>query len=766
MKTRPPSPWLRLLVPVVGVAGIILGGLGLVQAYVDREHLRDDLERRARVLARALVPQAQRLAADPGGGELESLAEHLRGSARTLGVLLCFGDGTTVATSARVAEMLQCSHTEVSAVLEGHDSEGSWTFEEAGHVIHAFATAVPLRANGSSGALVVLHDASYIDRRITSQLVWFAAGLALLGLVLTVTTVTSVRAIFEHPLEALAEWMRRLRLEEADGAERLPPSLPSESLAMESERLAASLRAARTGAQALARQSAEGEQQWTRERLGSHVIELLDGAQLVVVSNREPYMHQWEHAQVRVITPASGLVTALDPMLRACGGLWIAHGAGDADQETADSEGRLLVPPDEPRYTLRRIWLSHEEEGGYYYGFSNEGFWPLCHATHERPQFRKTDWDHYVTANERFAAAVLDEVGHRRAVVLVQDYHLSLVPRLLKRKRPDIAISLFWHIPWPNPEAFRICPWKTEILQGMLGADLIGFHAQYHCNNFLDTVDRTLEVRVDWEHFGVWQGGSMTHVRPFPISIQPWQERNIPKGDALEIKLNQLRHDYKLNGKVVALGVDRIDYTKGIPDRIRAIARFLEMNPRWIGRFVFVELGAPSRTHIKRYRDLVTEVEALADEVNWKFQREGWKPIIVLHEHHTPETVYTWMRLAEICIVSSLHDGINLVAKEFVAARDNEDAVLILSEFTGAARELVDAILINPYATEEFAEAIRRAIEMPAAERRMRMGRLRQQVAGRNVYGWARDLISQTTRIGRGAAGGVPQASGVELSTP
>jgi trehalose 6-phosphate synthase len=749
---------------VVSVAGIILGTLGLVQAYIERRHLRDDLDRRARVLARALVPQVQRLAIDPSSTELESLAEHLSGSSRTLGVLLCLGDRVPLATSARIEEMVPCTDTRVKVVLEGQDSDASWTFDDAGHVIHAFATAVPLKANGSSGALVVLHDASYIDRRIASQLVWFAAGLALLGLVLTVTTVTSVRVIFGRPLDALAEWMRRLRLDEADG-ERLPPSLPSQSLAMESERLAASLRAARTSAQALARQSTDGEQQWTRERLGNHVLELLDGAQLVVVSNREPYMHQWEHAQVRVITPASGLVTALDPLLRACGGLWIAHGAGDADQVTADSKGRLVVPPDEPRYTMRRIWLSHEEEGGYYYGFSNEGFWPLCHATHERPQFRQGDWNHYVTANERFATAVLDEVGSRRAVVLVQDYHLALVPRLLKRKRPDIAISLFWHIPWPNPEAFRICPWKTEILQGMLGADLISFHAQYHCNNFLDTVDRTLEVRVDWEHFGVWQGGNMTHVRPFPISVQPWHERNVPKGDALETKLKQLRHDYKLDGKVVALGVDRIDYTKGIPDRIRAIARFLEMNPDWMGRFVFVELGAPSRTHIKRYRDLVTEVEALADDVNWKFQREGWKPIIVLHEHHSPETVYTWMRLAEICIVSSLHDGMNLVAKEFVAARDNEDAVLILSEFTGAARELVDAILINPYATEEFAEAIHRAIEMPAAERRMRMKRLRRQVEGRNVYGWARDLISQTTRAGRGAGGGVPQASGIELPT-
>ena len=490
---------------------------------------------------------------------------------------------------------------------------------------------------------------------------------------------------------------------------------------------------------------------WTRDRLRAHVLELLDGAQFVVVSNREPYMHQRDRGEVQVITPASGLVTALDPVLRACGGIWVAHGGGDGDRETADPSGRLVVPPGEGRYTLRRVWLSREEEEGYYYGFSNEGLWPLCHATHHRPAFRKRDWEHYVSANALFARAVLQEIGSSPAAVLVQDYHLALVPGMLKRERPDLAVSLFWHIPWPNPEAFRICPWKAEILQGMLGADLVGFHVQYHCNNFLDTVDRTLEVRVDWERFGVWQHGRLTRVHPLPISVQGWEERGVPSGERLAARLDQLRSHYKLGNTIVAVGVDRIDYTKGIPDRIHAVARFLEANPAWIGRFVFVELGAPSRVHIKRYRDLVTEVEELADEVNWRFQTDSWKPIIMLRDHHNPETVYTWLRLANICIVSSLHDGMNLVAKEFVAAREGEDGVLLLSEFTGAARELTDAILINPYSTEDFAEAIRRAVDMSATERQRRMRRLRHQVAERNVYRWARDLISETLRVKRGA---------------
>jgi trehalose 6-phosphate synthase len=405
-----------------------------------------------------------------------------------------------------------------------------------------------------------------------------------------------------------------------------------------------------------------------------------------------------------------------------------------------------VVPPGEGRYTLRRLWMTREEEQGYYYGFANEGLWPLCHAVHERPEFRAADWAQYVAVNQRFANAVLEEVGNAPALVLVQDYHLALVPKLLRRARSDLAVAIFWHIPWPSAEAFRACPWKEQILDGMLGADVIGFHLQQHCNNFLDTVDRMLEVRVDLDEFGVWQGTRMTHVRPFPISVQGWDERSVPAGEALDDELRRLRAAYRLDDMKVAVGVDRIDYTKGIPDRIRAVGRFLERNPDWIGRFVFVQLGAPSRVHLKRYRDLVTDVEALADEVNWRFQRDDWKPVIMLTGHHDPATVYTWMRLADLCLVSPLADGMNLVAKEFVAARDDGDGVLVLSEFAGAARELSDALVVNPYDLEQFAAAIQRAVTMPERERHERMARMRERVARFNVYRWARDLIGWTAR--------------------
>jgi trehalose 6-phosphate synthase len=312
---------------------------------------------------------------------------------------------------------------------------------------------------------------------------------------------------------------------------------------------------------------------------------------------------------------------------------------------------------------------------------------------------------------------------------------------MIKEARPDLRVGLFWHIPWPNPEAFRICPWGAEILDGMLGADLMGFHLQQYGNNFLDTVDRVLESRLDWDHFSVELRGSRTLVRPFPISVQPWSERHVPEGDELARQVAALKEQHQLGDSFIAVGVDRIDYTKGLPERFRAVARLLEKYPQYRGRFTLVELGAPSRTHIPRYREHLDGLEALADEINWKFQTGGWKPIRFLVAHHDARTVHAFLRMAPMCIVSSLHDGMNLVAKEYIAARGGEDGALILSEFAGAARELADALIINPYDIEQFAEAIRYGLEMDPAERRARMQRLAQQVEENNIYRWAANFL-------------------------
>ncbi|HUQ87519.1 MAG TPA: trehalose-6-phosphate synthase [Vicinamibacterales bacterium] len=482
------------------------------------------------------------------------------------------------------------------------------------------------------------------------------------------------------------------------------------------------------------------------------------GTRLIVVANREPYIHihrtraangLWNWLRGRTVTegiewtrPASGLVTALDPVLRATGGTWIAHGSGNADRETADAHGRVMVPPDRPSYTLRRVWLTPEEEQGYYYGCANNALWPLCHIAYARPEFDDKHWHEYVRVNRRFADAVIEEIADDRAVVFVQDYHFALLPRFVKEARPDVTVCQFWHIPWPNREVFRVCPWGEDILHGLLGNDLLGFHVQYHCNNFLDTVDRALESRVDYEHFAAWRGGRPTFVRPFPISIDPslWKGPTKTHDKAAEIK--NVRAALGLKDERIIFGVDRLDYTKGIPDRLKAFARLVERYPEWRERVTMVQIGAPSREHLSRYQRLMTEVESCVSDINAKYRTDGWLPIVYRPQHHQPEAVGAMYRAADICVVSSLHDGMNLVAKEFIASRADEHGVLVLSEFTGAARELPHAIHINPFAVDSFADAMNTALRMPADEQRRRMRALRERVNTHTVFDWANSLLT------------------------
>ena len=485
---------------------------------------------------------------------------------------------------------------------------------------------------------------------------------------------------------------------------------------------------------------------WTRERLEDAARTRLDGAKLIVVANREPFIHRYEDGEVTCIRPASGLTTALDPVMRACGGVWIAHGSGDADLDVVDERSRIAVPPDDPQYTLRRVWLSKEEEEGYYYGFANSTLWPLCHQAHCRPHFERSDWEQYVAVNRKFADAVLEEADDEQALIFVQDYHFALLPRMLKQVRPDLVIAHFWHIPWPNREVFRICPWGEEILDGLLGNDLLSFQIQYHCNNFLETVDRGLEARVDTERFAVTRGGRTTLVRPHPISVDPEAAERFLADDWPRDE-RRLRHQLRLGQRQLLVGVDRIDYTKGIPERFKAVDRLLCVHPELHGTFHFLQVGAPSRTHLPEYRNLSDEIETLADEINWKHGDAFWSPIVLLKEHTEAEAIYLLYRMAAGCVVSSLHDGMNLVAKEYVSARSDEQGVLVLSRFTGAARELADAVLINPYDVDELADGLHLALTMHSEEQRMRMRRMRRQIADNNVFRWAGMLLSEASKL-------------------
>jgi trehalose 6-phosphate synthase len=492
---------------------------------------------------------------------------------------------------------------------------------------------------------------------------------------------------------------------------------------------------------------------WTADRLAVHLRARLEDGRLFVVSNREPYLHTRRGKSIEVSQPASGLVTALEPVLRACGGTWVAHGSGDADLDAVDSHDRLAVPPDDPRYTLRRVWLTKEEEAGYYYGFANEGLWPLCHIAHTRPLFRDDDWKHYQEVNQKFADALLEEMENvSHPVVLVQDYHFALLPRMIKQSRPDARVAIFWHIPWPNPEAFGICPWQRELVDGLLGADLIGFHIQAHCTNFLQTVDRIVESRINWEHFSVQRLDHHTIVHPFPISVAFSDATAAQQNESAYEERASLLKALGIEATSMGIGVDRLDYTKGILERFLAIERFLEKYPTYKGIFTFVQIGAPSRTHIKRYHDLQAEVEAEADRINWRFQTDHWRPIALLIRQHSHKEIEPYYRSADLCLVTALHDGMNLVAKEFIATRTDERGVLVLSCFTGAARELRDALQVNPYDIDQTAEAIRAALEMKPEEKQMRMQRLRKLVREHNVYRWAGTLIGELCDVRLDAA--------------
>jgi len=488
---------------------------------------------------------------------------------------------------------------------------------------------------------------------------------------------------------------------------------------------------------------------WSPARLRATLRQFLQGERIVILANREPYMHVKANGGNKVIHPASGLVTALEPVMRACSGVWVAHGSGSADRETVDIRDRIPVPPGEGSYLLRRVWLTEQEERGYYYGLSNEGLWPLCHVAHARPVFRSEDWGHYVAVNRKFANAVCQEVDRDDPIVLVQDYHFGLAPRMIRETLPRATIIMFWHIPWPSAERIGICPWREELITGLLGSSVIGFHTQLHCNNFIDSVDAFMESRIDREAHAVVQGGRSTLVRPYPISIE-WPVRWLEDAAPIHQARVDVRRELGLApDALLGVGVDRLDYTKGIEERLAAVGELLRRHPEFRGRFTFLQLAAPSRTKIDRYRELNERVSAVAEAINDTWGVGTYRPIVLLQSHHEPAAVFRYYRAADLCYVSSLDDGMNLVAKEFVAARDDEQGVLVLSQFTGAARDLTEALIVNPYDLGQASDALALALQMRPDEQRERMRSMRRLVSEFNVYRWAGRMIVDAAELRR-----------------
>jgi trehalose-6-phosphate synthase len=739
----------KLVVPLaVSVLSVSLL-YGSYQIRTEGRNLRNDLSHRSAVLAENLQESLESSPSRATDRNLSHIVERYGQREHLLGVAVYDNSGKAVAITPGLSPTFASQPPVAARAVASNKGAGEF-LEVNGAPLHLYS--VPLHRDGAaSGSAVVIYDSRYIHERMMRALRDSLLSTLLQTLLITGLALFLVHWAFTSPLAKTAHWLRGLRAGHSDASPAPPQGEIFDQIHTEARHLANDLSSARAAAQeeALLRESQSSL--WTADRLRVSLQTKLQGDALFVVSNREPYMHVYDEKKqtIQMLVPASGLVTALEPVLQACEGTWVANGSGNADREVVNERDQLRVPPHHPTYTLRRVWLSEEEERGYYEGFSNEGLWPLCHIAHTRPLFRPGDWMYYQRINRRFADAVLSEMeGTQSPVLFVQDYHFALLARMVKETRPDVRVAVFWHIPWPNAEAFGICPWQRELVDGLLGADLVAFHIQTHCNNFLQTVDRAVEALTDWDRFEVSRKGHITRVRPYPISVAFPSERQ--SSQVIRITgegRGALFGELGIEASLLGVGVDRLDYTKGIVERFRGIERFLELYPTYQRRFSFVQIGAPSRTDIPRYEQFMQEVTAEADRINGRLQAGRWKPIVLLKRHHSHEEIERYFRAASVCVVSSLHDGMNLVAKEFVAARDDNRGALILSTFTGAARELSDALLVNPYDVDQVANAIHEALEMDEEQQSTRMTRMRKTVYEHNVYRWAAHLLSDLAEI-------------------
>jgi len=728
---------LRFVLPLMlALAGIAYAVAPLVDQLTLSWFVRD-LDMRSSLIFNTIQEPLQEQLAAGKRVKIREFFNRITQDERLFAVGYCASPTGTALTSRPLPPEVRCG------TLGRWEGPGDHLLPSTHGPLHVTVQPMPSEA-APDGRLVLVHDMSFVTRRSeeTKRYVFYL----FMGLAAVVSLITVIIAQLSW-----RGWMAGMRsLLRGEGLLRQPAAGASSQLP-EFKPIARDLQRLIHELEAETRARDESQVTWTPESLRAILHGELRGEDIIVVSNREPYIHQRRGDRIEVQRPASGLVTALEPIMRACSGTWIAHGSGSADREVVDKHDRVAVPPEHPAYQIRRVWLSPEEEAGYYYGFANEGLWPLCHIAHVRPTFRSGDWAQYVAVNRKFAKAVASEAKTKDPIVLVQDYHFALLPNMIREELPDATIITFWHIPWPNPESFAICPWRDEVVAGLLGSSILGFHTQFHCNNFVDTVDRFLEARVDRESFTVSFGGKLTAVRRYPISIawppeKEMVQKAVPDCRSSIRQLNDLPPEHKLG-----IGVDRLDYTKGIMERFRAIERLLELNPEWVGRFTFVQIAAPTRAGIEEYQHHEAQVRAMATHINSRFQRKGPPPIVLKIEHHEPRSVYEYYRAADLCFVSSLHDGMNLVAKEFVAARDDERGVLILSQFTGAARELPEALIVNPYDADQCAAALQLALTMPEAEERDRMRLMRGLVAEFNVFRWAgRMLLDAATMRRRG----------------
>jgi trehalose 6-phosphate synthase len=725
---------LRFILPLALALGVIAWHVApLVDDLMLRWFVRD-IDIRTALIANTMRDKVFDLVREGSRPKVQQYFSNVLKDQRIYALAYCSLNGQLSHATPNFPGQLHCPGLDAPA------GATTWVMDQPGGKLHV--AMQPVEADGVTvGRLAIVHDMSFAQRRSDDTKLYlfilFAGIAAVVSLITMVIAEMSWRGWMSGMRQIIGLETGRARRR---GTARAAPPRELRPLARDLQLLVREIESERTARD-------EANVLWAPQTLKSVLQSELKGDEVIIVSNREPYIHERRGDKIVVTRPASGLVTALEPVMRACSGTWIAHGSGSADREVVDRQDRVMVPPEKPSYRIRRVWLGKEEEAGYYFGFSNEGLWPLCHIAHTRPTFRAPDWEHYRAVNQRFAEAVVQEARTDDPIVLVQDYHFALLPRMIRERLPNATIISFWHIPWPNPETFGICPWREEILAGMLGSSILGFHTQYHCNNFFDTVDRFLEARVDRDTSSVSLGGSLTEVRRYPISIE-WPPAALAGVAPVAECRAALRRELGLPANIkLGIGVDRLDYTKGILERFRAVERLFEIEPQRVGKFAFVQIAAPSRSSIAEYQDFEARVRGAAARINARFGNGPYQPIVLRIEHHGAESVYAHYRASDLCFVSSLHDGMNLVAKEFIAARDDDEGVLILSQFTGAARELAEALIVNPYDVEQCAAALHMALDMPVAEQRARMASMRNLVQDLNVFRWAGRMLIDAGRM-------------------
>ncbi len=723
------SMMLRFVLPVA-LASCVVAYFGL--PYIERllaEWFRSDVELRAQLVMHSVEEPITDLVEFGTDVRLRAYLTKLAADERLLAILVCRPNGTTIFRSDRTPSTIACDPEGISDPARSRILQLPSGSVQVSRFDFDGAQPKPFR-------VLMLHDLSFVDRRqrTARDFVLVFVGISILLLALLIVLVAWLQ--LRRWVEVLLGDIRGKRFHDDAQSPRL--SLP----------ILSQVREVLAEAEEKQRLEIDFRENWTPQALQQVVHDHLDSAQVIIVSNREPYIHSFDaHRRAFWQVPASGMVTALEPVMRACSGVWVAHGAGSADHETVDRYDRIRVPPDDPSYTLRRVWLSPEQEQGYYYGFSNEGLWPLCHLAYVRPAFRASDWRAYEEVNTKFSEVVAVESGTESPVILIQDFHFALLPQLLRQRIPKATIALFWHIPWPNAETFGVCPWKRQVLTHMLSADILGFHTRYHCQNFLDTVDRFVECQIDREHMTVTLQGRICRVAPYPISIE-WPPRWLARLPDVATCRTTVHERYGIGADVIiGLGVERWDFTKGIIERFQALEVLLDNDPKHRGRISLLQIAAPSRGQLPAYQALQQQTYDEVERINSKFTQGEWRPIVLIDEQQEPLRVFELYRAADFCLVNSLHDGMNLVAKEFVAARDDEDGVLILSTFAGASRELPEAVLINPFDVSETANAMEIAMRMGREERRNRMSLMRRTVKENNVYRWAGRMLMDAARI-------------------